>query len=92
MELFHAAQAVDLRRRTSPHLVLGRATRAIYEAYRKAVPFLDKDRNLSIEIERSHDFLLAWNSRYLSQECGRLFNLPLTYLPSAHNIPSNQGA
>jgi histidine ammonia-lyase len=61
MELFHAAQAVDLRRRASPHLALGRATKAIYEAYRKAVPFLDKDRNLSIDIERSHNFLLAWN-------------------------------
>jgi histidine ammonia-lyase len=67
MELFHAAQAVDFRRRASPQLALGRATKAIYEAYLKAVPFLDKDRILSVDIEKSHNFLLAWNRRCLSR-------------------------
>lgn len=61
MEIFHAAQAVDFRRRGSPDLALGRATKAIYEAYREEVPFLDKDRSLSADIEKSHGFLLAWN-------------------------------
>ena len=61
MELFHAAQAIDFRRRASPDLVLGRSTNATYEAYRQVVPFLDKDRNLSIDIEKSHHFLLAMN-------------------------------
>jgi histidine ammonia-lyase len=63
MELFHAAQAVDFRRRASPQLALGRATKAVYEAYRKAVPFLDKDRVLSADIEKSHDFLRGWSFR-----------------------------
>jgi histidine ammonia-lyase len=63
MELFHAAHAVDFRRRASAQLALGRATKAVYEAYRKVVPFLDKDRALSVDIERSHDFLRQWSFR-----------------------------
>ena len=47
MELMHAAQAVDLRRRVTPSLVLGRKTSALHAAYRAVVPFLDRDRPLT---------------------------------------------
>ena len=57
MELMHAAQAVDLRRRVTPSLVLGRETSALHAAYRVVVPFLDRDRPLTGDIEKSYDFL-----------------------------------
>ncbi|MGG3625597.1 aromatic amino acid ammonia-lyase [Bacillus gobiensis] len=48
IEALHAAQAIDLR----GGLRLGRGTAAAYHAIRSVVPFLDKDRNLSADIER----------------------------------------
>src|SRR5699024_3930628 len=42
IELMHAAQAVDLR----GNYKLGRKTGPAFHAYRKIVPFLDKDRKL----------------------------------------------
>jgi histidine ammonia-lyase len=57
MELMHAAQAVDLRRRATPSLVLGRETSALHAAYRAVVPFLDRDRPLTDDIKKSHEFL-----------------------------------
>ena len=50
-------QAVDLRLRADPTLALGRGTRPFLEAYRRAVPFLDADRNLSPDVARSVTFL-----------------------------------
>lgn len=58
MELMHAAQAVDLRRRATPTLALGHDTSRLYEAYRGVVPFLDRDRPLTDDISKSHDYLL----------------------------------
>ena len=57
VELMHAAQAVNLRQREDPNLGLGRGTRPFLEAYRKRVPFLDKDRVLSTDIQKSYEFL-----------------------------------
>lgn len=57
VELMHAAQAVDLRLRTNSALALGRGTRPFLEAYRRVVPFLDADRNLSPDVTRSVAFL-----------------------------------
>ncbi len=56
IELMHAAQAVDLR----DHPVLGEGTRDFFEAYRKVVPYLDNDRNMSEDIQKSYDFLKSW--------------------------------
>lgn len=53
MELMHAAQAVDLRE----NYKLGKKTSTLYKDYREVVDFLHKDRNLSIDIENSYEFL-----------------------------------
>ena len=69
MELMHASQAVDLRTQAHPHFQLGSGTRELYEAYRKEVPFLDKDRPLSKDIEISHDFLVLRDRRTATPTC-----------------------
>ena len=53
IELIHAAQAVDLRGKPA----LGRVTGPVFDAFRKEVPFLDADRNLSIDIEKAYHFI-----------------------------------
>ena len=50
IEAMHAAQAVDLRKKPG----LGRVTGAVYAALRKEVPFLDQDRNLSVDLETAY--------------------------------------
>lgn len=59
MELMHAAQAVDLRRRANPHLRLGYGTTHLFEAYREIVPVLDQDRVLTTDIDQAYSFLKA---------------------------------
>ena len=56
IELMHAAQAVDLRE----HPVLGEETEKLFEAYREIVPFLDNDRNMSEDIQKTYDFLKGY--------------------------------
>ena len=53
IELFNAAQALEFRRpaKSSP------ALEAIFEAYRKVVPFIDNDTYMSPLIRRSVEFL-----------------------------------
>jgi histidine ammonia-lyase len=57
LELMHATQAVDLRRKTTPALALGRGTGALLQSYREFVPFLDRDRALTPDIQTSYLFL-----------------------------------
>lgn len=57
MELLHAAQAVDLRRRKDPNLKLGVGSEALLSAYRQVVPFLDRDRPLTPDIRSSDSFV-----------------------------------
>lgn len=57
VELMHAAQAVDVRRRADPGLALGRFTRPLLAAYRQVVAFLGSDRFLSPDVQRSAAFL-----------------------------------
>ena len=57
MELMHAAQAVDLRRRAMPSLALGRESSRLLMAYRAVVPFLEQDRPLTDDIRKSREFL-----------------------------------
>lgn len=56
IELMHAAQAVDYRMPIN----LGRETKKFYEAHRKIVPSLLKDRNLSLDIKTTVDFLKSY--------------------------------
>ena len=53
MEAMHAAQAVDLRGRPQ----LGRVTGPVYEAFRREIPYLSADRNLSLDIEKAYHFI-----------------------------------
>jgi histidine ammonia-lyase len=55
----HAAQAIDLHRHHRPNLALGQRTEALFAAYRRIVPFLDRDRALTPDIEATHEFLKA---------------------------------
>lgn len=56
IELMHGAQALDLRKPD----VLGRKTGELYERYRQVVPHLEDDRNLSVDIHKSYDFLKSY--------------------------------
>lgn len=58
MEAIHAAQAIDLR----GDIELGEITKLAYDQLRECVPFLDRDRNLSIDIKKAYDWI---NSRSL---------------------------
>ncbi|MFK4763804.1 histidine ammonia-lyase [Desulfobaculum sp. SPO524] len=60
LELYHAAQAIDLRERESD-IELGRGTGAMFRAYRKDVAFIDKDRPFTPDIQTSHDFLKEYD-------------------------------
>jgi histidine ammonia-lyase len=53
IELMHGAQAVDYRL----PIALGTETKKLYEAYRLFVPHLDADRNLSVDIQTTMEFL-----------------------------------
>ncbi|WP_010258571.1 HAL/PAL/TAL family ammonia-lyase [Treponema primitia] len=57
MEMMHAAQAITLRKQQNPKLRLGAATEAAYEEYRRSVPWYDRDRNLSTDIEASYQLV-----------------------------------
>jgi histidine ammonia-lyase len=57
MELMHAAQAVDLRRRAVTALPLGSGTRQLLDEYRNVVPFLDRDRVQTDDIRKTYEFL-----------------------------------
>ncbi len=46
IEMLTAAQAIDLRE----GIELGRGTRAAYARLRQAVPFMDEDRNISLDV------------------------------------------
>lgn len=56
IELMHAAQAVDLRKPAS----LGLETRKFFDSYRKVIPYLSEDRNLSEDIQNTYDFLKTY--------------------------------
>ncbi len=53
IELIHGAQAIDLRKATR----LGVGTKAAYEAIRSEIPFLDEDRNLTVDIKKAYGLL-----------------------------------
>lgn len=53
IEAMHAAQAIDLR----GDIKLGEGTKLAYKAIREVLPFYDKDRNLSKDIETIYQFI-----------------------------------
>lgn len=66
IELFNAAQAVDLRAKCANEqndfgfVKLGVNTNILHKAYRKEVPYVDKDRSYNIDIIKSHKFLKSY--------------------------------
>lgn len=41
---------------------LGFGTGKLFEAYRRVVPFLEEDRDLSCDIEKTYEFLKGYNT------------------------------
>lgn len=62
IELMHGAQAMDLRNREKASgIKLGSGTSKLYTDFRKKITFLEEDRNLSIDIRKSYEFLKAYD-------------------------------
>lgn len=57
IELLHAAQAAELRQRKDPRFTLSPATRALFDALRRRVAFLDQDRPLTNDFRASAEVL-----------------------------------
>lgn len=53
IEALHATQAIDLRGEKQ----LGKKTKLAYEIIREAVPFYDRDRNISRDIEKIYELI-----------------------------------
>ncbi len=53
IEAMHAVQAIDLRKATR----LGKGTKVAYEIIRQEIPFLDRDRNLSVDIKKAYELI-----------------------------------
>lgn len=56
-EVFHAAQAIDLRREKSGNFDMSPATKKLYDEYRKIVKVIDYDRPLTGDFAKSAEFL-----------------------------------
>lgn len=60
MELLHNTQAIDLRKMKQDNVKLSEKTSALYKAYRKVVPFVEKDRIFSGDLENGIKILKNW--------------------------------
>lgn len=60
IELFFAAQAVDIRGARDGTLALGTGTAVMHTAYRNVVPFADVDRQCTSDIAASTKFVATW--------------------------------
>lgn len=60
MELLHNTQAIDLRKMKQDNVKLSDKTGALYNAYRKVVPFVEKDRIFSGDLENGIKILKNW--------------------------------
>ena len=54
IEMIHSAQAIDLRKATR----LGKGTAAAKAVLREEIPFLDTDRNLSMDVAKAHRLIV----------------------------------
>lgn len=57
IEMMHSAQAIDLRLQKNPNLKLSPITKNFWRQYRMSVPFMETDRVLTYDIEKSYLFL-----------------------------------
>lgn len=57
LELMHSTQAIDLRLLADPKLKLGKATQAMYQSFRKQVPFVKLDRPYTPDIQAATQFI-----------------------------------
>jgi histidine ammonia-lyase len=57
LELFCAAQGIDLRRKRIGEKQLGRGTRELYDKIRRAVPFVERDEYLKDHIDRVREIV-----------------------------------
>lgn len=60
MELLHNTQAIDLCKMKQDNVKLSDKTGALYKAYRKVVPFVEKDRIFSGDLENGIKILKNW--------------------------------
>lgn len=58
MEAIHCAQAIDLRKKEGD-IKLGKGTQALYYTIREVIPFYDKDRCLSTDIQTAYELILS---------------------------------
>ena len=72
MEMMHAAQALTLRRQRDGDLRLGKGTEPAYYAFRKSVPWYDRDRNLSADIRSAYELV---SSGQLLQEAKKALGI-----------------
>lgn len=63
MELLHNTQAIDLRKMKQDNVKLSDKTGALYKAYRKVVPFVEKDRIFSGDLENGIKILKNWEEK-----------------------------
>jgi histidine ammonia-lyase len=62
-ELMHASQAIDLKKIQTPGLQIGKDTKALYSDYRKVIPFLQKDRELTPDIKMTSRFITQYEMK-----------------------------
>lgn len=61
MEMLHNTQAIDLRKMKGSDVKLSEKTQALYDAYRKVVPFVEKDRIFSEDLEAGIKLLKSYD-------------------------------
>lgn len=60
MEMLHNTQAIDLRKMKQTNVRLSEKTQGLYDAYRKVVPFVEKDRIFSEDLEAGLEVLRSF--------------------------------
>ena len=60
LEMLHNTQAIDLRKMKRSDVKLSEKTQALYDAYRKVVPFVEKDRIFSEDLEAGVKLLKSY--------------------------------
>ena len=61
LEMLHNTQAIDLRKMKRSDVKLSEKTQALYDAYRKVVPFVEKDRIFSEDLEAGIKLLKSYD-------------------------------
>ena len=67
IELVHAAQAIDMR----GEITLGRVTGPVHADFRKVIPHLWEDRNLSEEMETAYQYIRSGRLEQVMEEADR---------------------